>query len=300
MKHILITAGDPFGIGPEVLVKALRRLKKNKAQVTVIGERASLLAAGWDDNLANFIEIKIKGQKPAQAGPSRWGGEISFKALKTAIDMITAKKADALVTAPISKEAWALAGVGFTGHTEVLKYYAARSGATMMFKSGRINCALVTEHYPIKDLSKNITKKRITDTVKIFADTLGGKKADIAISALNPHAGDGGKIGLEEIKTITPAINELKAQGYNVNGPYPPDSMWAKHALGLFDGVVCMYHDAALLPLKLIAKKPVIHITAGLKFLRTSPTHGTAFDITGKNIADESSMLAAIEYAIKN
>jgi 4-hydroxythreonine-4-phosphate dehydrogenase len=298
-KHIIITAGDPLGIGPEVLVKALKRLKNKKAKITVIGDRGSLLDVGWRDNLAGFKEVKSAFKKPLRPGPSRWGGDISYKALKLALDILQAGKADALVTAPVSKEAWAKAGVKFTGHTEVLKHYAAKEGALMMFTSGRVNCALVTEHYPVKDLSKIITRKRIIDSVGIFASALG-KDAEIAIGALNPHSGDGGKIGREEITAIIPAIKILKRQGYNVSGPYPVDSMWVKHAAGLFDGIVCMYHDAALTGLKLAAKKPIVHITAGLKFLRTSPAHGTAFDISGRGAADESSMLESINYAVKN
>jgi 4-hydroxythreonine-4-phosphate dehydrogenase len=295
-KNIIITAGDPLGIGPEVLVKALKKVKSKKVRFTVIGEAQTLKAAGWKACMGKLIEVKSQHAKPADPGPSRWGGDISYKALKIALNLLSKDKA-ALVTAPVSKEAWAKAGVPFTGHTEVLRRYAKKEGALMMFTSGHINCALVTEHFAIKDLSKAVTKKRIVDTVKIFTNVIG-KNADIAISALNPHAGDGGKIGKEEITTIAPSIQDLKAQGFNVNGPYPLDSMWTKHALGIFDGIVCIYHDAALLGLKLAAKKPVVHITAGLNFLRTSPAHGTAFDIAGKKIADESSMLAAINYAI--
>lgn len=298
MKHIIITAGDPLGIGPEIITKALNKINRQNIKITVIGDFASLKEAGCDD-MSNFIEVKTKYKKPIKRGPSKYGGDISFKSFRLAIDMMLAGKADALVTAPISKEAWAMANISFTGHTEVLKKYAAKKGALMMFTSGKINCALVTEHYKIKDLSKGLTKKRIKDAVHIFADILG-KEAEIALSALNPHAGDGGKLGEEEIKTITPAISELASEGFNVTGPYPVDSLWQKHTSGKFDGIVCMYHDAALLGLKLAAKKPIVHITAGLKFLRVSPTHGTAFDIAGKNIADANGMLATINYAIKH
>lgn len=307
MKNIIITAGDPLGIGPEITVKALKKLKNNCAHITVIGDRQTLLAAGWRDNMGALIEVQSRFKRPAKAGPCAWGqgphpwgGDISFKALTAAIALMNAGQGRALITAPISKEAWALASVKFTGHTEVLKKYASSDGeALMMFTAGKIKCALVSEHFAIKDLPKIITKERIKKTAKIFAAQLSGKRADIAISALNPHNGDGGKLGCEEIKIISPAAAELKKAGYNISGPYPIDSLWQKHAAGKFDGILCMYHDQALTGLKLAAKEPVVHITAGLRWPRFSPTHGTAFDITGKNIADAGGMLAAITRAMR-
>jgi 4-hydroxythreonine-4-phosphate dehydrogenase len=286
-----------LGIGPQILVKALKKIKTKTAAFIVAGERTSLLKAGWQDNMGELVEVTSRRKKPAKPQPSKWGGEISYKALIEAIEIVKAGKAHALVTAPISKEAWQMAGVKFTGHTEVLKKYAAGEGALMMFKSGKINCALATEHLAIKDVSKGLSKQKIIQSVKIFAKQLG-KNAAIAISALNPHAGDGGKLGKEEAAVISPAIKTLRRLGYNVSGPWPIDSLWSKHANGQYAGIVCMYHDAALTGLKLAAKEPVIHITAGLKFLRVSPTHGTAFDIAAKNTANPQSMLAAIKYAI--
>jgi 4-hydroxythreonine-4-phosphate dehydrogenase len=215
------------------------------------------------------------------------------------VHMMNAGSAHALVSAPISKEAWAMADVKFTGHTEVLKKYAAARGgeALMMFAAGRIKCALATEHLAIKDLPRALTKKRIKTAAQIFAQELGGPRAHIALSALNPHCGDGGKLGSEELKIISPAAAELKKAGYNISGPYPVDSLWQKHAAGGFDGILFMYHDAALTGLKLAARAPAVHITAGLRWLRVSPVHGTAFDIAGQNKADASGILAALKYA---
>ena len=300
MKNIIITAGDPLGIGPEITVKALKKFKNKSARIILIGDRQTLLAAGWRDNMGMLIEVQSNFKRPAKPGPHPWGGDISFKALTAAIVLMNAGRGCALVTAPISKEAWALAGVKFTGHTEVLKKYAsADGGALMMFTAGKINCALVSEHFAIKDLSKIITKERIKKTAKIFAARLGGKSADIALSALNPHNGDGGKLGREEIKIISPAAAELKKAGFKISGPYPADSLWQKHAAGNFDGILCMYHDQALTGLKFAAKEAIVHITAGLRWPRFSPTHGTAFDIAGKNIADAGGMLAAITRAMR-
>jgi len=299
MKHLIITAGDPLGIGPEITVKALKKLKNKTAAVTVIGDGQTLRAAGWHSGLGRLIEVQSSFKKPGKNGPCAWGGDISYQALMAAITLMNAGQGNALITAPISKEAWALANVPFTGHTEVLKKHAAKDGALMMFNAGKINCALASEHFAIKDLPKIITKERIKNAAKIFAKQLGGKRAAIALSALNPHNGDGGKLGMEEIKIISPAAAELKKEGFNIAGVYPIDSLWQKHAAGKFDGILCIYHDQALTGLKLAAKQPIVHITAGLKWPRVSPTHGTAFDIAYTGQADASGMLAAINYALK-
>jgi 4-hydroxythreonine-4-phosphate dehydrogenase len=299
-KHIIITAGDPLGIGPEIIVKALKKFKA-RAAITVIGERQSLLAAGWRGSMGALVQVQSALKNPSKRGPCAWGGDISFKAFMAGVRLMNAGRANALVSAPISKEAWAMAGVKFTGHTEVLKKYAAARGgdALMMFVAGRIKCALATEHLAIKDLPRALGKKRIKTAAAIFAAQLGGRRAHIALGALNPHGGDGGKLGSEELKIINPAAAELRKAGYNISGPYPVDSLWLKHAAGRFDGILCMYHDAALTGLKLAAREPAVHITAGLRWLRVSPAHGTAFDIAGRNKADAAGMLAALNMAAK-
>ena len=298
---LFITAGDPLGIGPEVTVKALQNPHVQKACTPIIiGEPDSLRKAGWTEKLADLIPLQSLQQKPSRPIPSTWGGEISFKALQLACKLAVQKKA-AVVTAPISKQSWSLAGVSFTGHTEFLRKYYGKT-ALMMFVSGKLRCALVSEHFAIKDLSKILTKERIVKAGKDFVAALkklGVKNPHIGVSALNPHAGDNGKFGKEENKIILPAIAALRKAGIKVDGPYPVDALWSKHTHGHFDGILCMYHDQALLGLKLAASEPIVHITAGLDFLRTSPTHGTAFDIAGQNKADASSMIAAILFANK-
>ena len=298
MKHLIITLGDPYGIGPEVTFKALKKLGLIKADITVIGDITAFKKLGQLKQNINYIDIKSRYAVPKKAAPSKRGGDISFKALNTAVTLALKTKNAALITAPISKEAWQKAGVKYMGHTEVLREKAADKGALMMFKSGALICALVTEHYALKDLSKAITKQRIKTAAKILADNIE-QCGLIEVSALNPHAGDGGKIGQEELSVIKPAVNELKKSGLNIAGPFPVDSVWLRHIKGQSKAILMMYHDSALLGLKLAAKEPVIHITAGLKFLRVSPAHGTAFDIAGKNIADASSMFAAIKYALE-
>lgn len=294
MKHLIITLGDPLGIGPEVTKKALKVFKKStNTQITLIGASADGFLH-YDD----FIKITSEYKKPLKPGPSKYGADISFKALKVAIKICLKDKNARLITAPISKEAWAKIGIKFTGHTEVLQHYAAKNKEVlMMFSAGKICTALATEHLALKDVSKHLNKAKLESKIKLFSEFLGNKK--IVISALNPHAGDGGKIGKEEINLLTPVAHNLHKKGLNIFGPLPVDSAWQKHLSGKFDGVFCLYHDAALLPLKLVSKVPAVHITYGLKFLRVSPVHGTAFDIAGKNIADFSSMLSAIKFAMK-
>ena len=299
---LFITAGDPLGIGPEVTVKALCDSRVQTACVPVlIGEPETLRAVGWTEKLSALIPVESMRTKPTQPKPSVWGGEISFKAVQLACKLAAQQRGTAVVTAPISKQSWSLAGVPFTGHTEFLRKYYGKT-ALMMFVSDSLRCALVSEHFAIKDLSKILTKERIIHAAKDFTQALrklGIKSPRIGISALNPHAGDNGKFGKEENNLIVPAIRALRAAHIRAEGPYPVDTLWAKHTHGQFDGILCMYHDQALLGLKLTAREPIVHITAGLDFLRTSPTHGTAFDIAGKNQADASSMITAILFAAK-
>ena len=294
MKHLVITLGDPLGIGPEVTKKALAEFKKPKdVKITLLGQSAKGFA-----NVDNFIQIKSSYKKTSTHTATKYGADISFKALKEAINICLKDKEARLITAPISKEAWAKIGIKFTGHTEVLKHYAAKGKEVLMlFKAGEICTALATEHLALKDVSKNLTEKKLEEKLKLFSQFLNNKK--IIVAALNPHAGDGGKIGTEEIKTFAPLIKNLNKKGFSISGPLPLDSAWQKHLAGKFEGIFCLYHDSALLPLKVAAKKPAVHITYGLNFLRVSPVHGTAFDIAGKNIADAGSMLAALNFALK-
>lgn len=300
---ILITAGDPLSIGPEVTVKALKSKRvREVCRPLVVGEPSSLYKAGFTDDLAELIPLEIPQKQTAKPGPTASGGLVSFKALQLAAKLAREGRANALVTAPISKQSWSLANIPYTGHTEFLREQCGKT-ALMMFVSGRIRCALVSEHFAIKDLHRVITQERIERTAADFIHALsrlGLKKPHIAVCSLNPHGGDNGKFGREEGQTIIPAVVNLRKKKMNVEGPYPVDALWVAHYKGHFDGILCMFHDQALLGLKLAAKEPIVHVTAGLNFLRTSPTHGTAFDIAGKNKADASSMEAAILFAAKH
>ena len=297
MKPLLfITAGDPFGIGPEITVKALRHTAVRRAcRAVVIGEPTSLYKAGFTEDLAPFIPIDAYGTLPPKPQPSKIGGLVSFQAVKTACQL-SLKTGAPLVTAPISKQSWTMAHIPFTGHTELLRNYTHHDGL-MMFVSGKLCCGLVTEHFALSHLP--LTQKKVENAAFHLQTALKKLRSHtplIGVCAVNPHGSDNGKFGTEEKKILLPALKKLQTRGH-FTGPLPSDVAWLQLRRGQLDGLLCMYHDQALLGLKLAATEPIVHLTAGLPFIRTSPTHGTAFDIAGKNKADASSMVAAILFA---
>lgn len=299
---VLITAGDPLGIGPEIVVKALQDARVQRAcKPLVIGENTSLARAGLTDNLAALIgldtlcPLNFKKHTPTQAG-----GLVSFRAVELAVKLALHYGAP-LVTAPISKQSWALNRIPFTGHTELLRARTHADGL-MMFISGNLRCALASEHFAIGDLPRILTKTRVEKSTLHFAQALqnlGITKPQIALCALNPHGGDNGQFGTEEQRVLTPVVRAFQRKGLLVDGPLPTDTAWTRHVNGQYDGLLCLYHDQALTPLKLAARLPIVHLTAGLPFVRTSPAHGTAFDIAGKNQADPASMISAILFAAR-
>jgi len=300
---IIITAGDPLGIGPEITVKALRSAAARRAcRLFVLGDTTALKRAGWTPALCPLLPVDAPGLNFSKPGPTAAGGAASLKAVLMAAKLIQQGYFDALVTAPVSKEAWALAGAPAPAHTDLFRLLEKRE-PLMLFSRGRINAALVTEHVPVKDLSSRLTKELVKKKAALFNSALkalGYKAPLITLAALNPHAGDGGVIGMEEIRTLRPALRELERAGLRVNGPSPSDAAWAAHLAGKSDGLLCLYHDQALAPLKVApGKGPAVHWTWGLSFPRTSPAHGTAFDIAWKNKADPAGMTAAIIFAAR-
>lgn len=299
---VFITAGDPLGIGPEITVNALKTPRIQRAcRAVVIGEPSTLYKAGFTDKLATLLPIPACEKLPAAPGPSAEGGRVSFQAVRTGIKLALSRHAP-LITAPISKQSWSLAGIPYTGHTDVLRELAGKNGL-MSFFSGNLRIALASEHVALHDLRRTLTKARVLRTAHTFINTLkqaGIKQPHILLCAVNPHASDNGKFGTEENAVLAPAVHTLRQNGCWVEGPLPADVAWAQHVRGNCDGLLCMYHDQALLPLKLIARQPIVHYTAGLSIVRTSPTHGTAFDIAGKQKADASSMQAAILFALQH
>lgn len=293
---ILITSGDPKGIGPEVIIKAIKKLDHIKRKdIILIGELSSFKKAGWNSNTVKLIPLAFVDEKKMD---DYTAGLISFKAIQLALKLIRSKKSNGIVTGPISKKNWDIAGIKYKGHTEYFRSIFKKD-LLMCFSKRHINTALLTEHIPLKDVSKHITRDAIISKAMMFRDMIKikEKRINILFAGLNPHCGDGGVIGREEIKEIIPAINYLKKY-MEVSGPFNPSDIFKNYEKLNATGAFFFYHDQLLSLIKMIDKKnDVVHITWGLDFVRTSPAHGTAFDIAGKNIADETSMLKAIEMA---
>lgn len=291
-KIIAITMGDPNGIGPEVICKALA-LKSILAQGSfiVVGNKGKLRSV---HSSVGVLDVRYKS-----------AGEGSLKFLDTAIDLIKGGVADALVTAPLSKEAVSRYSKDFVGHTEYLARAFGVKDFDMMFIARQVRLTIVTRHMPLKEVPGSINQKAVFNSIVLMARTLKDKfkirDPKIAVLGLNPHAGEGGLLGFEDIKHILPAIRKAKVHGINAVGPLPADTFFAYHLGGAkgdtYDGIIAMYHDQGLAPLKGLYMKELVNFTAGLPFVRTSPAHGTAFDIAWKNKADPSSMLSALKLA---
>ncbi|MBS0192046.1 MAG: 4-hydroxythreonine-4-phosphate dehydrogenase PdxA [Phycisphaerales bacterium] len=332
--------GDPGGIGPEVIVKSLHDAAlRRRAHFRILGAQAPLDAAAQRSGIEPFW-WRVGAHTPAAetAGVhdvvlfdyepggevhaprvTKGGGALSFRLVEEAIAQARLPKehalhADAIVTGPINKAAWAKAGHGqFPGHTELL---AVRFGAKhfgMMFHAPAVqgstdlgahelNVILATAHIPLMDVRNVLTIGRVSDTIDLGAAAcraLGIARPRIAVCGLNPHAGEDGLLGDEDQRLIEPAIKIARSNGIEVSGPCPADTIFLAALKGKFDLVVAMYHDQGLIPVKLLARDRAVNMTVGLPTVRTSPDHGTAFDIAGKNLADPGSMRSAIELALR-
>jgi 4-hydroxythreonine-4-phosphate dehydrogenase len=282
--------GDPQGIGPEVIRKAL----KNRSVL----KSANFVCIG-DKKLLKGIPVCVIDI------PYKSAGEGSLQFLSRGVDLIKGGVLDALVTAPLSKERVNKFHKGFRGHTEYLADAFNVKRFDMMFISNEMRLSLVTRHVPLKDVPKMITKQAVLSSIELMHQTLKERfkiaKPRIAVLGLNPHAGENGLLGTEDKQAILPAILTAKKSGIKAEGPFPADTFFIKMEKGLnrpFDGVVAMYHDQGLAPVKGLYFKDLVNFTAGLPFVRTSPVHGTAFDIAGRDIADPSSMIASIQLAV--
>ena len=319
-RKISITLGDPAGIGSEVILKALADPEvRNAADYLILGNRSILeetaSSIGLDDLPATFTDaselsdgcsLMEVGDIPAggilRNHVSAEAGRLSIGYLMKAIDLAKADQVDAIVTAPINKEAIYKAGFDFPGHTEVLAKETNTEKFVMMLVGGPLRVALVTIHVPLRAIFDLITKEAIVDTVTVTNDSLkkyfGLPFPRIGVCGLNPHASDGGRFGDEEARIVTPAIQELKSMGINCTGPLPPDTAFYQAGQGAYDVMVALYHDQGLIPLKLVGFETGVNVTLGLPIIRTSVDHGTAFDIVGENKASPASMIEAIKLAI--
>jgi 4-hydroxythreonine-4-phosphate dehydrogenase len=318
-----ITMGDPGGIGPEIVVKALSD--------STLRRQAKYIIFGLDEPLryaADMAEIepfwlrwpheKIGRDLPRQVvvadydeyaipawlhQPSLTGGQASLQFCIDAIDASLAGIIDAVVTAPISKESWHLAEAPWPGHTELLANRCRSPRKVMMFVAGPLKMALATIHVALFDVRHKFTIGCVYEPIDLLNDALkeyfGIARPKIAVCGLNPHAGENGQFGDEEQRIISPAILLAQEVGIDCVGPFPADTLFLKASQGMYDGIVAMYHDQGLIPIKLLAFDKAVNVTIGIPIIRTSPAHGTAFDIAGKGIANENSMKEAIRVAIQ-
>ncbi|MEZ4848238.1 MAG: 4-hydroxythreonine-4-phosphate dehydrogenase PdxA [Bacteroidia bacterium] len=316
-----ITIGDVNGIGPELIIKAFQDTRLKELCIPIVYGSSRVLniyrkilrinkfhyqiiqkADQGHFNKLNIIECLDNVDKVEIGQASELGGLAAQSALKRAIEDAQHQVIDALVTLPVDKAVMPAGETKFVGHTEMLAHAFNVRENLMLMVSDEMRVGVVTNHVSIRDVPNKITKEKIIQKTSILHQTLvedfNIQKPLIAILGLNPHGGDKGLIGKEEIEVITPAIEELKNQGMMVLGPYPPDGFFGSFTFKKFDGIIAMYHDQGLIPFKLLAGYGGVNYTAGMPFIRTSPDHGVAYDIAGKGIADAESLRRSLYLAM--
>lgn len=302
-----ITMGDPSGIGPAIIIKSLSRLR-GLAHFVVIGDEWVLnkfKVHSWRLEGIKLIDLNNVLHERFRFGQiSREYGRASIEYLDKAMGLIKSKQIDCLVTCPISKEAVKSAGFKWAGHTEYLAKQSKAENFAMMLLNEKLKTVLITRHIPLKNVPINLNPDKIRKTILLTYESLkylfSIKNPRIAVCGLNPHASDNGVIGNEENNVIKPALNALRRKIKYLEGPLPADIAISKAVEKKYDCVVAMYHDQALIPLKILERFSGVNLTLGLGFIRTSPLHGTAFDIAGKfSLADPGSLIEAIKLAVK-
>jgi 4-hydroxythreonine-4-phosphate dehydrogenase len=320
LPRIAITMGDPAGIGPEVVLKAVAEEEIQRACIPIIIGDAQLLAhtartldlqSGYDivrkgepipeqlsepiifhlDNINGFIEPGIESGAAGKAA----GGYI-----EAAVELCAAGSVDAIATAPINKRSLFLGGYSFPGHTEFLAHLTGSEEYAMAFVAANLRIVLISTHVPLAEAIRLVEKDRISRTINLTHRELkrwGIDRPRLAVAALNPHGAEGGLFGMEEAAEIAPAIEACRVDEIDVQGPFSADTVFLRASRGEFDAVVSCYHDQAMIPVKCLSFGEAVNVTLGLPFIRTSVDHGTAFDIAGKGLAEHSSMIAAIKLA---
>ena len=318
-----ITMGDAAGIGPEVVVKALADPEvRRSAKFVIFGMNEQLCYAADAAEIEPFWgrhqHEKISREYPFKVvvadydeysvpsyvrGPNKVAGQASIRFCLDAIDAAKDGIIDAVVTGPISKTSWKLAGATWPGHTEMLAQRCKSKRKAMMFVAGTLRVALATIHEALFEVRHRFNIGCVFEPIDLVNDALKEyfhiENPRIGVAALNPHAGENGQFGDEEQRIISPAILLAQEQSINCQGPFPADTLFLQAAQGEFDAVVAMYHDQGMIPVKLLGFERAVNITIGIPIIRTSPAHGTAFDIAGKNIASPASMKAAILTAVQ-
>lgn len=316
-----VTLGDPAGVGLEVTLKALSKEGFDRSsRLLLIGEGAmvarQLAFAGegyalhtvaepeqarWEPGVVNVLDMGILQAPVAPGTLAAECGEAAFRALERGIALSLEKRLAGIVTAPLNKEALHMAGHKFDGHTEILGHFCGNRPTFMLLSSERLKIVHVSTHCSLRQACDRAKKERVLATVRAVDEhlrLLGHERRRIAVAGLNPHAGEHGLFGTEEIDEIIPAIQAAQAEGIAADGPVAPDTLYLKAYRGGYDAVVAMYHDQGHIPQKLVAFEEAVNVTLGLPMIRTSVDHGTAFDIAGQGVADPTNMEKAIEYAL--
>ena len=304
MSAIVISLGDPAGIGPEVTTKAISKIKEHQG-IVLVGHQQSLkefkaFESTIQPNQIYAATIDTHHQ-PINAPDHKINGLIAYESIKKALSICATHNIKNFVTAPISKASFLAAKIPYTGHTSLLKDHFKIQTASMAFYSKELAIVLATIHIPLMDVEKSLTSTIINQSItnaELFATQLGIEKPRIGVAGLNPHASENGQFGTFETNILEPLIKSYQSQDSTIIGPISPDVIFRQAYDGEFDIVVALYHDQGLIPLKLLAFDTAVNVTVGLPICRTSPDHGTAYDIAGKNIANPNSMLAAIKYCL--
>ncbi len=321
MKPVLLTMGDAAGIGPEIIARAFAQAALGGCVVVgdvQVMQRAGAPMTARIESPADLhavppgcLPVLVPPDLPAglhllqQGSVDARNGAAAARCIEHAVRLMTAGEGAAIVTAPIHKEALAAAGVPYPGHTEMLQALAAAPGAApppvrMMLANEELRVVLVTIHLALRQAIEAVTFDNVLQTLRIAhhaAAAWGQARPRIAVAGLNPHAGEGGLFGDEELRFIGPAVQAARAEGLDASGPFAPDTVFMRARRGEFDLVVAMTHDHGLIPVKYLGVEQGVNVTLGLPFVRTSPDHGTAFDIAGRGVADPSSLVAALRMA---
>lgn len=310
LPRIAITVGDPAGVGPEIAIKALAApVMRELADWIVIGDRITLesaaAAASIDLSSIPFIHLEVgaltgvQDFKPGQLRAEN--GRAAVEYVRIAVEMCLSGEAEAMVTAPLNKEAVSLSGRAFSGHTEYIAELCGAAESRMLLVSDRLATVHVSTHIPLEQACR-LEKRRIVRTIELGAEAMWlnlQRAPRIAVCGLNPHAGENNLFGRQDSEVIVPSIAEARELGIDCTGPYSPDTVFLRGVRGDFDLIVAMYHDQGHIPMKLIDFEKTVNVSLGIPIIRTSVDHGTAFDIAGQNKADPQNMEAAMLLALR-